>query len=274
MSLRIGINADSSTIDGELAVLDELLHVFRDAGFTHAEIPVHGVDCIVHGDLSSERVRDVRMLLQKHSLGYTVHGPDTLDLSDPDYPEIHTAALKAAVDFASEIGAEILVYHGSRRGERETERLTDAARHAERRGVTIAVENLPFSDPRELIGLLDRAGSSALGICLDFGHAFIASRRNGFDFLESVRSVLPRLVHVHIHDNCGIPETAEAAVIDSMFLGAGDLHLPPGWGEIPYGEIFPLLSPVYSGVYMLELRPRFADRYRESVQWVRRMKGG
>jgi sugar phosphate isomerase/epimerase len=301
MALQIGINADSSTINGNLTVLDGLLGRFGEVGFTDAEIPVHGVDCILNGAPAAERFRDTAKILKKHPLSYTVHGPDALNLAAPDMPEIHASALRAAVDFAAEIEAKVLVYHGSRmdglsagriapggfgpgdvrrRWREEIDRLGSAAAYAERRGVKIAVENIfrqdpgeisYRSDPRELAAVIEAVGTSALGICFDFGHAHISSREEGFDYFEALRAVLPRLCHVHIHDNFGRSVREGTKTIDAMFLGAGDLHLPPGRGTIPYEKIFPLFAPRYRGVYMLELQPRFSDRYEESLAWVRRM---
>jgi len=307
MDIRIGVNADSSTIDGRLAVLDGLLEEFRSAGFTHAEIPVHGVDCIANGSLVTRRVNDVVRILGKHPLSYTVHGPDSLNLADPERPDLQASALRASVDFAAEIGAGILVYHGSlvpggddaeggrrpparkkdfdpssvlRTWKEEIGRLAAAASYAEGKGVVIAAENIfrqqPEGatyriDPRELACVVEAVASPSLGICFDFGHAFMSSLEEGFSLSEALDAARNRLVHVHIHDNFGVPRSIEGKrTIDAMLLGEGDLHLPPGWGGIPYPELFPRFAPGYRGVYMLELQPRFADLYGEAAEWVRR----
>ena len=43
-----------------------------------------------------------------------------------------------------------------------------------------------------------------------------------------------------------------------MPLGIGDLHLPVGWGEIPYEDVFGTLV-AYDGIYILELQERFFE---------------
>ncbi|MEA2022504.1 MAG: hypothetical protein U9N08_08545 [Candidatus Caldatribacteriota bacterium] len=43
----IGINIDSSTIDGDLDLLEEALGSSQNLGFDYAEIAVHGVDAIL-----------------------------------------------------------------------------------------------------------------------------------------------------------------------------------------------------------------------------------
>lgn len=316
---HIGINADSFTINGDVAVLRTFLTRFLEAGFSYAEIPVHGMDCIVNGSLCGQRVADVRNILSSYPLRYSVHSPDQLNLADEADPETHERALRSTIDFASEIGAEVVVYHGSLRrdaacgasrgapqgeasgdlrcaaqGEAgaapdpislralwadEIDRLGKAADYAAGRGVTVAVENIfrqsAFEssyrfDPRALACVVSAVDSPALGICLDFGHAFISSGEEGFAMDEALRAVLPRLSHVHIHDNFGKPSVPNARAIDMMFKGAGDLHLPPGWGAIPYDLLFPIFAADFRGIFTLELQPRFTDCYGEAREWVSR----
>ena len=307
MKEQVGINADSATINGELAVLRKFLERFLDAGFSHAEIPIHGMDCLIDGSLCRSRVADVRRVLAAFPLGYTVHSPDRLNLADAADPGTHARALRSTIDFASEIGAKLVVYHGSARGgvarkaapgqsplgaappaspsalrafwADEIDRLGGVADYAAGRGVTVAVENIFRQstdevsyrvDPRELACVVSAVDSPALGVCFDFGHAFISASEAGFAIDEALRAVAPRLVHVHIHDNFGKPSIPNARSIDMMFRGAGDLHLPPGWGAIPYDTLFPIFAADFRGVFTLELQPRFADSYREALEWVRR----
>ena len=317
MIQHIGINADSFTINGDIAVLRKFLEKFVEAGFSYAEIPIHGMDCILNGSLCTKRVAEVRRMLADFPLGYTVHSPDQLNLADAADPETHARALRSTIDFASEIEAKTVVYHGSlrhdaacgaRQGEPagiayreaptgasgkagtapdaaslralwadEIERLGQAADHAAARGVTVAVENIFRQsaressyrfDPRALACVVFAVDSPALGICFDFGHAFISSSEEGFDMDEALRAVLPRLAHVHIHDNFGKPSVPNARPIDMMFKGAGDLHLPPGWGAIPYDVLFPIFAADFRGIFTLEIQPRFSDCYGKAREWV------
>jgi sugar phosphate isomerase/epimerase len=311
MTECIGINADSFTINGDIAVLRTFLERFVEAGFSYAEIPVHGMDCVVNGSLCPRRVADVRKALSSYPLGYSVHSPDQLNLADPTDPETHALALRSTIDFASEIGAGTVVYHGSLRLEAivagppgaprgvlsgaasaaidpaslrslwadEIDRLGRAADYAAGRGIVLAVENIFRQsghessyrfDPRALACVVSAVDSPALGICFDFGHAFISSREEGFAMDEALRAVMPRLVHVHIHDNFGKPSVPNARAIDMMFRGSGDLHLPPGWGAIPYEALFSIFAADFQGIFTLELQPRFADCYGEAREWVSR----
>ena len=309
----IGINADSFTINGDILTLEKFLARFLEAGFSFAEIPIHGMDCLLNGSLCASRVAATRKALSAYPLGYTVHSPDHLNLADETDPETHARALRSTIDFASEIGARLVVYHGSARAAAgtadgastamappttpavpislspptelrsfwadEIERLGVVADYAAARGVTVAVENIFRQsarevtyriDPRQLAAVVAAVDSPALGICFDFGHAFISAGEAGFTMEEALRAVKPRLAHVHIHDNFGKPSIPNARPIDMMFRGAGDLHMPPGWGAIPYESLFPIFAGDFRGVFTLELQPRFADKYGEALEWVRR----
>jgi len=305
MSLQIGINADSSTINGNLSVLVSMLRDFQAAGFSHVEIPVHGVDCVINGNVAMLHLEMLKQVLGRFPFSYTVHAPDALNLEDAVQPEIHAAALQATIDVAAEIGAYIVVYHGSwvsnSRGARmaekpvpedsaaihaywarEIDRLSRIAEYAELKGVTVAVENIFRQnadehtyriDPRELAAVVSAVNSRHLGICFDFGHAFISANEEGFSIEEALRAVLPHLVHVHIHDNYGKSASRYSRPIDMLFQGAGDLHLPPGWGSIPYGTLFPQFAPSYQGVFMMEIQPRFKDFYLYAISWIEKMAG-
>jgi len=305
MSVQIGINADSSTINGNLAVLESMLRDFHAAGFSHVEIPVHGVDCVINGNVAMLHLAMVKQILGKFPFSYTVHAPDALNLADSLQPEIHAAALQATIDFAAEIGARIVVYHGSWESNshnastakkpapedsvaiqaywaREIDRLSRIAEYAALKGVTVAVENIFRQsmhertyriDPRELAAVVSAVNSRYLGICFDFGHAFISSNEEDFAIEDALFAVLPNLVHVHIHDNYGKPSAGFSRPIDMLFQGAGDLHLPPGWGLIPYSSLFPKFASSYQGVFMMEIQPRFKDFYSNAISWVEKMVG-
>lgn len=303
MSLKIGINADSGTINGNLGVLDRMLGEFEMVGFSHVEIPVHGLDCVINGNLALLHLSRAKRILDKYSFSYSVHAPDALNLADAQYPEIHAAALQATIDFAAEIKAGVVVYHGSwidgrqyseksghidpldadavvERWKDEVERLRRVAEYAELRGVTVAVENI-FNqgwgeatyriDPRQLAAVVSAVSSKRLGICFDFGHAFISANERGFSIEDALSAVMPKLAHVHIHDNFGQAAGRYSRPIDMIFQGVGDLHLVPGSGSIPYSKLFPMFAGSYGGVLMMEIQPRFSEFYRSAIAWVEHM---
>lgn len=189
------------------------------------------------------------------------------------------------------------------RVERET--LAELAEVAERKGVILCVEN---ADPRvdeeavwelarrvrvngvdlfyhiapggdialynyggvieHLVRQVEGVGRNNVGITLDIGHAYIASNYYGFDFLDAIALASPLLKHIHVHDNFGKPAGLDRRQIILVPEGKGDLHMPVGWGEIPYREVFSRLKG-YEGVVLLELKPRYSAYLEDALLDVR-----
>src|SRR5665648_731523 len=102
----IGINVDSSTIDGDLDLLEKTLGNFQDIGFDYAEIPVHGVDAIFKGKLNWLQTRLIIDILKKFRLKYTAHGPDLLNLMDPGNFKLQREIFKSCLLYTSDAADE------------------------------------------------------------------------------------------------------------------------------------------------------------------------
>ncbi|MBE3035653.1 MAG: sugar phosphate isomerase/epimerase [Candidatus Atribacteria bacterium] len=340
----IGINVDSSTIDGDLDLLEKTLGNFQDIGFDYAEIPVHGVDAIFKGKLNWLQTRAITDILKEFKLKYTIHGPDLLNLMDSGNFKLQKEIFKSGIEFTNAIGAEIFVYHSGKiplqqeefRGEWlgqngiltvpslnkierskkiEVKTLQELADFAKDLGVTIVIENTcpeleeetlwelsrRFGNSRvipsyslspqtpkpiflqevrkykygtkieELVDQVKKIDRDNVGITLDFGHAYLASKYYHFKFLDSIKLALPYIKHLHIHDCFGKPKVSpENRDIDLIQFGIGDMHMPVGWGEIPYDKIFRLFKN-YNGVLCLELKPRYKKFYKYSLQRVKEL---
>jgi len=123
----------------------------------------------------------------------------------------------------------------------------------------------------ELVDQVKEIDRDNVGVTLDFGHAYLASKYYHFKFLDSIRLALPYIKHVHIHDCFGKPKVSyEEQDINLIQFGIGDLHMPVGWGEIPYDKIFRLLKN-YNGILCLELKPRYKKFYKYSLERVKEL---
>jgi len=168
-------------------------------------------------------------------------------LLHPD-PSERRAALDGAADglrAAGLLGAGSAVLHLGWQKDAWDERSHAFAREAvsqllpvaQAAGVRLLLENIISSGTRvrallDLLAEVDPAG--AAGICLDLGHAHVEG-----DVVEELRAALPRLAHLHVHDNDGTE----------------DAHLAPGRGTIPWPRVIALLRESgYSGLGALELR--------------------
>jgi len=103
-------------------------------------------------------------------------------------------------------------------------------------GLQLALEVIPntLSTATALVDLLeDEADRPGLGVCLDFGHAFI-----GGDVIDEIEMASEHLVTTHLHDN----------------LGVADQHLVPFDGQIDWPTAMMTLRKIgYDGALMLEV---------------------
>lgn len=241
------------------------LEVAKSAGPDFVEVFPDQLGVILGGDLVASRLRFVRESLFEANLAYTVHAPLEINLMDLTTHDLQRKVLNASIEFASGIGASVLVCHaGQRIGSRdaryslndqlaaERSALREAGDLAGELSVTIAVENyypeLPLVRGAvydysvwlwELAEQISAVDSPGIGICLDVGHAALAADFFGFDYLEECDAVAPLVRHLHLHDNLMKTNLiGEPAVSEHSVYGLGDLHLQPGMGIIPLGDLF------------------------------------
>jgi len=158
----IGINCDSGGIDGGLERLEADLERCHRAGYDLYELSVDACNVIIGGRVDHAELDRVRDLLSRWPLHYSLHGPGSLDLSDPR--PVAQKVMQSCLEVARSIEASVLVYHSAltvlRRADRdvattvdeshvravwqrETAALREAGRVAQALGFSIAVENIP-----------------------------------------------------------------------------------------------------------------------------------
>jgi sugar phosphate isomerase/epimerase len=203
--------------------------------------------------------------------------------------------LEADLELTAAIGAEVLVYHAGMLRDplgdddalaagmaAEREHLRALGDKAGEKGVLIAVENVnPTAGmvARRAYGLrldvladqVSTVDHPRVSVCLDTGHAFLAARYLGYDFLGAIREIAPLVGHVHLTDNLGRVGLGDADLNERYATGDGDLHLPPGWGDIPFAEVFSVPFPREPTI-ILEMRSHFADHYAEALETTRKLQ--
>ena len=111
------------------------------------------------------------------------------------------------------------------------------------------------------------------GLALDVGHLYIAAHERGFDYLEAVSTAAPWVRHLHVSDNLGLLDQGFDAEHERWPFGEADIHLPPGWGRIPYREVFTRL-PGYQGDLILEIKSGFVDYLGEALTTMQEILRG
>lgn len=278
---------------------------FSDLGIRAVEIPVHGLDAIVHGRLNRARIASIRSILHSYEFAYSVHSPNPLNLMDRNHGALHYQVFRASLEFASEIGAGVVVYHAGRYvpeeefavpghvslSEKEQASLLDREACAIRDladefpDVCICIENArpylyhsPYGygeNCEALRAQVLQISRPNVRINLDTGHLYMAARFYGFDPVEAVIDMAPLIAHAHVHDNFGLSiHHHEKQQTHLVPFGRGDAHMPVGWGEIPIGGILGAFIDDYRGMLITELRGRYFEATGESVENLQRILSG
>ncbi len=298
MAIRsVGINQPWSCPNGLFGFAGDL-ESLKGCGADFVELMPAELGVILGGDLELARLRIVQELLLEADLAYTVHAPLEVNLMDLSAHIAQRRVLEASIRFAGRVGAGVVVCHaGQRIGPRDAwhslrqqlaaERLAlrQAGDIAGELGVTIAVENyypeLPVVRgavydysvwPSELAEQISAVDHLAVGICLDVGHAALASEVFGFDYVEECATIAPLVRHVHLHDNLQKTNlTGEPPVSEHPVYGLGDLHLPPGSGTIPLEDLFQRVYFPSNPACCVELCPEHYSLVPEALRAARKL---
>jgi len=293
----VGINLPHLHLASIRGLIEDL-EALKNAGPDFVEVWPHQLGVILGGSLNLTRLVAIQELLLEADLDYTVHAPLEVNLMDLTALDIQRAVLDASLRFASCIGAKVVVCHaGQRIGARDTryslreqlatERsaLREAGDLAGELSITIAVENyypeLPILRgaiydysvwPSELADQISAVDHPAVGICLDVGHAALAANFFGFDYLAECAAIAPLVRHLHLHDNLQKTNlTGEPPVSEHHVYGLGDLHLPPGRGTVPLGDLLRLVDFPEGLSCCVELCPELYSLVPEALQAAREL---
>ena len=121
-----------------------------------------------------------------------------------------------------------------------------------------------------LVDQAEAVNHAAVGITLDLAHLHLATQALGDDYLEAIATAAPWVRHIHINDNFGRLDAGVDYEGYRLPYGEADLHLPPGWGTIPFADAFARLND-YEGNIVLEIKERYRDHLDEALQNTRRI---
>jgi sugar phosphate isomerase/epimerase len=199
--------------------------------------------------------------------------------------------LKASVEVAAEVGAVNYVIHNGLYPTmsaplvedayaRQRDQLRAAGDFAHEHGVVLCVENI-FSDvdgrvhaglPSRLATELKRIGHPSVAATLDFSHAYIQMGTVGGDFLAEVAALSPFARHLHVHDSFGRVDDIWAYTEgERLAFGNGDLHMPVGWGTLPWSDVMARCTFPQGTVFNIELKTRYWYAAAESLAATRAM---
>jgi len=286
-----GIGSSIHGVNGNISALDAVLAKLVASGCTHAELSPSHMFVTLGGRDNEARIARIAAICARHDLAYTLHAPVAVNFMEEVHAELHQAVLRSVLSFGARIGASLAVIHPGRvhphadRAARqhllavERDQMLRAADMAGRLGLAIGMENLAPNgamgsgkawsyalDPRALAEQIASIDHPAVCGTLDFGHGWVSASMLGFDYADAVRSFAPFVGHLHITDNFGVPATYDQVDgLEIVAYGMGDLHLPIGWGSVPYETILPGLPIRPGSRATIELKPHFSDELANSV---------
>jgi sugar phosphate isomerase/epimerase len=257
-----------------------------DLGYTALEVSIDEADVIYDGRLNDRRLGHLLEALPRTGLRYALHAPASLDLRQAADHQTHLAIGRCCIEAAAALGAEVVVLHYEQfTGEASLEtlfrdsvlRLRDWAISHD---LTLTLENIEVERTDRVVEFISAHGENRLGLTYDVAHDWLASHRFGYGVEESARRAAPFCRHVHVSDNFGkfaelrlraFPLYKTVPHRELLPVGRGDLHLPIGYGSIPFCQILTALKP-YRGMIISEHRQ---DRYRreepEITEQLRRL---
>jgi sugar phosphate isomerase/epimerase len=277
------VRPDLSDLDAQLARIEA-------TGASHCELSLYELDLVVGGRVLPERRRLLERICARRALKYTVHGVLAVNFMDEVHLDAHKAVCRAMLELCDAVGASVMAHHPGRLPATHAahlERLHGIERDALREmgdvaapyGVKIAVENLFVEnagdytpDPVRLakeIAAIDHPHVCGL---LDFSHAYIMAQFRGTDYLATLQAFAPQVNHLHVHDSLGRPTSVGGfyRFAEQIAFGMGDLHMPLGWGDIPWDAILPGLPLRPGTVMIVELQERYWAELEQCAATARR----
>jgi sugar phosphate isomerase/epimerase len=267
------------------------LDMIEALGIDSIELPTYDMDIVVGARIRQPQLAALRRACSGRNVSYTVHGPLAINFMDEAWrlPR-HLDVLKASLDVAAEVEAGNYVVHAGvvpmQQGQgietaydRQRDYLSRGGDLARERGLTLCVETLFTDDgsqhtasPARLAQELSAINHPAVMATIDFSHSYLRLDFEGRrqDFLQEVAALAPFARHLHMHDSFGRQDDIWMFTEgERLAYGHGDLHLPVGWGDIPWADVVETCRFPVGAVFNIELKERYWYMAQECVDAVK-----
>ena len=290
----VGISAHRRKPD--LSDFADELDAIEALGVDSIELPTFDLDVVVGGRVRRPQLDALKRATAGRAVGYSVHGPLAINfMDDPFRHPRHMEVLAASLDVTAELGAEHYVLHSgmtrTQQGDgieaayaRQREALALAGDMARDRGIIICVETL-FADfdgkghassPARLAAELAAIGHPNVMATIDFSHSYIKLDFDGRreDFVAEISQLAPYARHLHMHDSFGRQDDIWMYTDgEKLAYGHGDLHLPVGWGDIPWDRLIAECTFPEGVLFNIELEARYWYAAQECVDATKQLCG-
>lgn len=277
--------------DPDFERLRQNLDQAAELGIEFVELPLFKMDLIAGGRILPAQLRRLKEAVAGRDVEFTAHGPIGVNFMHPrEALHRHHQVARATIEVAAEIGAAHLILHTGHtpaQGEAAIEEAYAAQRDAfsalgeiaALHSLVIAVENIFVMEsglhtalPSRLAREIEAIGRPNVRGCLDFSHGAITCKAQGADYLSEAKALARVSRHLHIHDSFGDPAHLRThSRSERVAYGLGDLHLPVGWGNLPFQEMMRSFEFEPDAIFNLELPACYWFALEESVGAVREM---
>ncbi|MGL4287830.1 MAG: sugar phosphate isomerase/epimerase family protein [Phreatobacter sp.] len=283
-ALGVGLSIDVK--DPNFKDIGAAIDDARQLGVNFVELPLHKLDIVVGAKILRDRLADLKERLNNRGVAYTLHGHLGINLMEDQHViGLHKDVLKANLEIAQALGAVHLIIHSGfcrpQQGsavelayDRQREILAALGAEAEAADVVVCVENIFTYDfgrhtalPSRLAAELVLIDHPFIQATFDFSHGYQHCGQVGVDFVTEAKALTPFSKHLHLHDSFGRPKDFWTySQTEDLAFGAGDLHLPIGWGSIPWDRIAAECSFPDGVVGDIELQYRYWSEARSTVE--------
>jgi len=289
--MKIGFTLKPS--NAQIDDFREQLVFFEEIGAGSVEIPLYELDVLCGKKIVQHELKFLQETLKPSNLNFSLHGSMSVNLMDEEYLDDHIEILKRDIEVSEAINSKILVTHFGyiniedyknkekykKLLQNQTEIYFKMAEYAKSHGVTLAIENIfPFTPssyaplPSEIAKEILLINHPNAKTTIDFSHAYLNCTHNKVDFIEQIRTMVPITQHLHIHDSFGKLKKMDTYMhSEDVTYGQGDIHLPLGWGDIPFQKIFSTFS-FSSDIFLnFELSTRYKRYYQSNYEYAKKL---
>ena len=274
--------------NGDITALSNQIEKLKEAKVDSLEVPIYETDVICGKKINQQELKILKDTLNNKNFNYTVHGELSVNLFDQENFNDHKEVLKRDIEVSGEIQASHLITHFGQTLndiydnkdlyntylDRQNECYAEMGEYAKKNGVTLAIENLfPFELknyaplPNEIAKQLNKINHPNIKCCLDISHGYINCTHRNVHFFDEIKEMAPLSEHIHMHDSFGLMERVWTYInAEDTSYGQGDLHLPLGWGDIPFNKIFEEIKFPKNLNLNFELPERYLKYFMENIE--------
>ena len=279
--------------NGNILDFENQVQDLENMGASSAEIPLYELDVISGKKIIQEELNLLQNITGKSKLKFSIHGSMSVNLLDEEYLNDHIEVLKKEIEVCSFLDVNILVTHFGHTSLETSKNQTkynqliniqkeqyfELAEIAKKYGVTLCIENIfPYTSghytalPSEVSKNISEINHPNARTTIDFSHAYINCNLQSKDLISELETMAPHTEHLHVHDSFGKFKTMDTYIFpEDITYGQGDIHLPLGWGDIPFDKIFSTLSLKKDIFFNFELTHRYKKYYSQNIEKAKKL---